>query len=100
MARSRPTRGRTRDFDRLAPGLAASRVAESSPIRRVQPWFTGESMSRWKLRTPAILLITTAAAVTLCAVPLHAAPPNKKKIMTDEPEAADPGAAMPTVNGK
>jgi hypothetical protein len=57
-------------------------------------------MSRWKLRTPAILLVTTAAAVTLCALPLHAAPPNKKKIMTDEPEAADPGAAMPTVAGK
>ena len=57
-------------------------------------------MSRWKLRTPALLLATTAAAITLCALPLHAAPPNKKKIMTDEPEAAAPDGSMPTVEGK
>jgi hypothetical protein len=57
-------------------------------------------MSRWKLRTPALLLATSATAFALCALPLHAEPPNKKKIMTDEPEAAEPGAPMPTVEGK
>jgi hypothetical protein len=66
-------------------------------MRRVQPWFTGETMSRWKLRIPAVLL---AAAATLTAASLHAAPPNKKKIMTDEPEAAPSDAAMPTISGK
>jgi len=79
-------------------------MAWSGPLNRrrtaaFNPGSQEKPMSRWKLGIPA-MLATAAAAFTLTALPLHAAPPNKKKIMTDEPEAAEPGAAMPTVTGK